>query len=107
MFKPNPSAIRTLALSSRSLLRPQASSARRWLHAQAQNTTRTNTKFLVAAAAGTLAGFVAYQGLEIGGDVHAEARTAPGEQTMNLSLQHLQVESALANPGVYAWGDNR
>ena len=107
MFKSNPSAVRTLAPSSWSILRPQVFSARRRLYAQAQSVTRTNAKPLVAATIGTLAGFVAYRGLEIGDDVHAEARTAPGERTMNLSLQHLQVENALANTGVYAWGDNR
>jgi hypothetical protein len=106
MYKSSPSAFRALALS-RPFLRPQAIRARRALHSQAQSTTRTNARFLGAATAGTLAGFIACHGLEISGDIHAEARAAPGEQTANLSLQHLQVESALANPGVYAWGDNR
>jgi len=106
MYKYSPSAFRALALS-RPILRPQAIRARRALHSRAQRTTRTNARFLVAATAGTLAGFIACHGLEIGGIVHAEARIAPREQTTNLSLQHSQVESALANPGVYAWGDNR
>ncbi|KAF8250271.1 RCC1/BLIP-II [Wilcoxina mikolae CBS 423.85] len=104
MFKPNPSAVRTIPRSFRS---SQFLHPRRTLHNQTQRADRTNGQKITAAFAGTLVGIAAYQMLGMRKDIHAEApRLAPEEKMTKINLQHIQVQSSLENPGVYAWGDN-
>ncbi|KAA8913916.1 mitochondrial protein-like protein Fmp25 [Sphaerosporella brunnea] len=105
MFKPNPSAVRTLSRSF--TCRQIFSGARRRLHTRVQNVARPRTTTLFAAAAGIAAGVMVYQTVEFGKVVHADASPAVFQgPASSLSLQHLQVEKALENPGVYVWGDN-
>jgi hypothetical protein len=94
MFKPNPTAVRTL---SRSFARGPHSfggAVRRRLHAQAHNATSTKT-LVAAAAAGVAAGVVMYQSLDFGKVVvHADAASVMFEGPASaLSLQHQQVRT--------------
>lgn len=105
MFKPNPSTFRAIPRSFRG---PQFLNTRRTLHAQAQKAYLTNGQRAAVAVTGSLIGVVAYQMFGMRNDIYAEALLlAPQEKQSKINVQHIQVQSSLENPGVYAWGVNR
>ncbi|KAG0126917.1 hypothetical protein HOY82DRAFT_491248 [Tuber indicum] len=67
----------------------------------------TRNRKTITTTLGLLGGLAICQ-WAFGMEVHAEAPTvvSTGGLKRELSVQHIQVENSLQNPGVYAWGNN-